>query len=284
MAKILLTGATGFIGSNILKDFKKDNQIFILVRKNIKQKKFFDKNIFLLKFSNYNDLNRKLKKLRIDLVFHCATYYAKQHKYNDIEKFINSNILLGNIILENLTFMKVKKFVNFSTVWQDPYPVNDDFQNLYAVYKSSFSKIVKFYKKTIPKVRFFEIILTDTFGLDDNRNKLVTTIKKNFKANRFTKIISKNLYLNLVNITDIIKGLRIIIKKETQPNQYVFKNSYDLRIYDLIKKFNLSSKCKLKVKWLSNQVIKKKIYKYKKLNFWKAKESSLNNIINYINN
>jgi nucleoside-diphosphate-sugar epimerase len=282
MKRILLTGATGFIGSNILKDFQKDNQIFILVRKKIKPKNFFHKNIFSVKFSNYVDLNRKLKKLKIDLVFHCATHYTKQHKYSDIDKFISSNILLGNIILENLIFMKVKKFINFSTVWQDPYPVSDDFQNLYAVYKSDFSKIVKFYKKRLPKIRFYEIILTDTFGLDDNRDKLITTIKKNFKANKFTKIISKNLYLNLINITDIINGLRMIIKNKTQPGQYVFKNLYDLKVYDLIKKFNHSSKRKLKVKWLSNQVIKKKIFKYNQLNFWKVNESSINDIINYI--
>ena len=134
----------------------------------------------------------------------------------------------------------------------------------------------------MPKISFSEVILTDTFGLDDNRDKLITTIKKNFKANKFTKIISKNLYLNLINITDIINGLRMIIKNKTQPGQYVFKNLYDLKVYDLIKKFNLSSKRKLKVKWLSNQVIKNKIFKYDQLNFWKVNESSINDIINYI--
>ena len=41
MKRILLTGSTGFIGSNILKDFQKDNQIFILLRKKKKIKKFF---------------------------------------------------------------------------------------------------------------------------------------------------------------------------------------------------------------------------------------------------
>jgi len=283
MKRILLTGSTGFIGSNILKDFQKDNQIFILLRKKTKSKEFFHKNIFLVKFSNYDDLNRKLKKLRIDLVFHCATHYTRQHKYGDIEKFISSNILLGNIILENLIFMRVKRFINFSTVWQDPYPVTDDFQNLYAAYKSAFSKILKFYIKKMPKIKFSEIILTDTFGPDDNRDKLITTIKKNFKTNKFTKIISRNLYLNLVNIADIINGLRMIVKNKTQSGQYIFKNLYDLKIYDLIKKFNLSSKRKLKVKWLSNHVIKNKIFKYNQLNFWKANESSISDIINYIN-
>ena len=144
MLKILLTGSTGFIGSNILKELSQNHKIFILIRKKLIQKKFFHKNIILVKFTNYEQLNKKLKKLNIDVVIHCATHYVKNHKYTDIKKLINSNIFLGNIILENLNNMKVKKFINFSTVWQDPYPKEDNFQNLYAAYKSGFNKIIKF--------------------------------------------------------------------------------------------------------------------------------------------
>jgi hypothetical protein len=123
-----------------------------------------------------------------------------REKYKDVKKLVDSNIFLGNILLENLSFMKVKKFINFSTVWQDPNPKKDNFQNLYAAYKSSFSTIVKFYKKILTKIDFFEIVLSDTYGLGDNRDKLINTIKKNFEANRVTKIISKNLYINYLGI------------------------------------------------------------------------------------
>jgi len=39
VAKILLTGATGFIGSNILKKIKEGNQIFVIQRQSSKKKK-----------------------------------------------------------------------------------------------------------------------------------------------------------------------------------------------------------------------------------------------------
>ena len=238
MFKILLTGATGFVGSNILKELSKYNQIFILIRKKPTQKKFFHKNIIFVKFTDYEELNKKLKKLNIDIVIHCATHYIKNHTYKDIKKLINSNILLGNIILENLSNMKVKKFINFSTVWQDPHPKKNNFQNLYAAYKSGFNRIVNFYRKILSNVEFFEIVLSDTFGFDDKRSKLINTLKNNFLANRTTKIVSKNLYINLLNVDDIVNGLITITKKTTKPGQYVFKNSNDLKIYDLIKIFN----------------------------------------------
>jgi nucleoside-diphosphate-sugar epimerase len=282
MLKILLTGATGFVGSNALYELSQNNKIFILIRKKLSQKKLVNKNIIFVKFSNYEELNTKLKKLNIDVVIHCATHYVKNHTYKDIKKFINSNILLGNIILENLSFMKAKKFINFSTVWQDPYPNKDDFQNLYAVYKCGFSKIVKFYKKVLTNVEFFEIVLSDTFGFGDKRNKLINTLKKNYIENKTTKIISKNLYINLLNVKDIVNGLTIIIKKTIRPGQYVFKNSKDFKVFDIIKQFNKSNRVKIKVRWLSKKIIKNKVIKYDQLKSFVPKKSSVIDIIKYI--
>lgn len=282
MLKILLTGSTGFIGSNILRELYQNHKIFLLIRKKPTQKKFFHKNIIFVKFTNYDQLNKKLKKLNIDIVIHCATHYVKNHKYTDIKKLINSNIFLGNIILENLNNMKVKKFINFSTVWQDPYPKEDNFKNLYAAYKSGFNKIIKFYNKKLPNIKFFEIILSDTFGFGDKRNKLINTLKNNFTAKKATKIISKNLYINLLNVEDIVLGLTTLIKKKIKPGQYVLKNSKDLRVFDLIKIFNRSNNNKIKAIWLSQKIIRNKITRYYKLKDWTPHKSSLMDIIKYI--
>ena len=282
MLKILLTGSSGFIGSNILRELSQNHQVFILIRKKLTLSQFYHKNIIFVKFSNYEQLNKKLKKLNLDVVIHCATHYVKDHKYTDIKKLINSNIFLGNIILENLNSMKVKKFINFSTVWQDPYHKKDSFQNLYAAYKSGFSKIVKFYNNKSSNIDFFEIILSDTFGFGDKRNKLINTLKNNYIANKTTKIISKNLYINLLNVEDIVVGLTTIIKKRIKPGQYVLKNSKDFRVFDLIRNFNRLNTNKIKVSWISQRIIKNKTKKYDKLKNWTPKKSRLLDIINYI--
>ena len=282
MEKILLTGATGFIGTNLLNKLCKENKVFILVRKIPKKKIYYNKNIIILKYKDYNNLNIKLKKIKIDTVIHCATHYVKVHSYSDIKKLINSNILLGNIILENLIFMKTKKFINFSTVWQDPSNTGGEFMNLYSAYKNSFSKILKFYKKIYNKINFFEILISDTFGYNDNRNKLVLILKKNFNENKTSKIVSKNLFMNLLNINDIISAVIIILKRKVKPGRYLLKNFYDIKIIDLIKKINLKKNKKIKVKWLSKKIIKYKISKHNRIKNWKPKESNMNNIINYI--
>ena len=282
MHKILLTGSSGFIGSNILNSFSKDYKFYILVRKKPIKKYLKNKNIKIIKFKKYNFLNLKIKKIKIDTVIHCATHYVKDHKFQDIEKLCYSNLIFGNIILENLKNLKASKFINFSTVWEDGNAKKDNIENLYSAYKKNFSTILSFYKKNLKKVNFYELMVSDTFGNNDQRKKMIHTLKMNYDKNKSTAIISKNLYMNLLNVSDITSAIELILKKNVIPNKYSITNTFNIKILDLVKIFNTQSQKKLKIKWLSNRKIKYKIYPYDKLNGWKPRNSNIKDIINYI--
>ena len=73
MNKILLTGSSGFIGFELLKDLSKNNKVYITLRKK-NENQFKNKNIVEIYFNNYETLNKKLRKIRIDTVIHCATH------------------------------------------------------------------------------------------------------------------------------------------------------------------------------------------------------------------
>ena len=282
MYKILLTGSSGFIGLNLLESLSKKNKIFIILRNKLSKKIFKNENIQIIKFKNYTSLNSQLKKIKVDIVIHCATYYVKIHKFSDIKKFCDANILLGNIILENLEKMRVKKFINFSTIWENANGKKNNPKNLYSAYKKSFSAILEFYKKKLNDIKFYELMISDTFGLNDQRKKIINTLKINYRKKRTTKIVSKNLFMNLLNVLDIIKAVKLIIYKSISPNKYLLKNNSETKIFDLIKIFNKQNKKQLKVKWLSNIYIKDKIYPYDKLKGWKPNNSNIRDIINYI--
>ncbi len=282
MFKILLTGSSGFVGSNILNNFSDNHKFYIVVRKKPSKKILKNKNVKFIKFTDYKDLNNKLKKTNVDVVIHCATHYVKNHEFYDIKKFCESNLLLGNVILENLKNMKVKKFINFSTVWEDSNSIINNSENLYAAYKKSFSIILGFYKKNLTKVKFYELMLSDTFGKNDLRNKIINTLRKNYSRGKTTKIISRNLYLNLLNVLDVIKAINLILKKKIIPKKYLLKNKSYIKIFDLIKIFNKKNKKKIKIKWISNRLLKKRIYPYDNLNGWKPSNSNIGDIINHI--
>ena len=116
MPNILLTGATGFIGSNILNAIELNNKVFVTQRLKSKTKIKKSKNIKILKFKDFKSLSNKLKKIKVDTIIHCATHYKKKHSYKDISQFAESNIILGNILLENIKILNAKQFINFSTI------------------------------------------------------------------------------------------------------------------------------------------------------------------------
>jgi|TARA_B100000780_G_scaffold179270_1_gene125665 nucleoside-diphosphate-sugar epimerase len=285
MNSILITGSTGFVGSNLLDNLYEENKIYLILRKKNQVKNLIKKykNINIIFYSKINELNKKLKDCRVDIVIHCATHYVKKHDYSDIKKLNDSNILLGNTLLENLKVMKVKKFINFSTIWEDYNSIKDNNYNLYSAYKKSFGIILNYYKKILSTIKFYNVMISDTFSKNDMRLKITAVLKNNYKKNKLTKIVSKNLVMNLLNVNDISNAINLIIKKKVTPGKYILKNNKNFKISEIVNKFNKKNVKKLRIKWMSNKTIKEKIYPYNKLKGWKPRHSNILDIVDSIN-
>ena len=285
MKKILITGSTGFIGSNIFLNIKNNFKIYLLLRRKLREKKINfikNQNIKIINFKNYDELNFKIKKINVDVIIHCATYYVKKHKDKDISKIIDSNILFPNIILKNLKKMKVKKFINFTTVWENYNAQKDRSFNLYSKSKQIFRKNIDFYKNNNKKIKFYNFFVSDTYGENDSRKKLINVLKNNYSKNKITKILSKKLYINLLNVKDILEAVNLIINKKINPGNYVLKNKYNFNLQKIVSKINYNNKKKIKIKWISSKIIKEKFYEYKKLPYWKPQFSNIGDLANFI--
>ena len=284
MNNILITGSAGFVGSNLLNNLYNGNKIYLIIRKRNQVKNLIKKykNVNIIFYNKINELNKKLKNYKIDIVIHCATHYIKKHNYSDIKKLNDSNILLGNILLENLKNMKVKKFINFSTIWEDYNSIKDNNYNLYSAYKKGFGIILNYYEKILSTIKFYNLMISNTFGKSDNRLKITTVLKNNHKKNKLTEIVSKNLIMNLLNVNDISSAITLIIKKNIKPGKYLLKNNKDFKINEIVEEFNKNNVKKLIIKWTSNKIIKEKIYPYNKLKGWEPKQSNILDIVDTI--
>jgi nucleoside-diphosphate-sugar epimerase len=268
MKKILITGTTGFIGKNLLDYFlKKKYFIFSLLRKSKKNIRFakeykINKNFKSIIFSDMDDLNKQLLNYKIDYVIHAATHYVKNHKYSDIKKIIESNVLLPTIIADLLCKKKIKKFINFGTVWQHFNNKKDYAYNLYASSKQAFNNILNYYKNHFSETKFYNLLISDTFGKNDKRKKLIPLIIKNYNKKN-TINIPKNLSVNLVNVKYITKVIENIINKNIKPDTYVIKDKKNLKIFDLINYLNQTIKKKIRVNWTEDKATNEKIINFK---------------------
>jgi nucleoside-diphosphate-sugar epimerase len=271
MKKILITGATGFIGRNIFDYFLKKNYfIFVTLRKSKKNIEFakkhkVNKNFKSIIFANIYDLRKKLSNYKIDYVVHTATHYVKKHKFSDISKTIESNILFPAIIADLLCNKKIKKFINFGTVWQHYNNKKDYAYNFYASSKQAFNNIFNYYKNQFLKTKFYNLLISDTFGKNDERKKLVPIIVKNYNKKN-TISIPKNLFVNLVNVKYIVKVVENIINKNMKPDTYVIKNKENIKMFDLINYLNKKLEKQIKINWIKNKITNEKIINFKTIN------------------
>ena len=282
---ILITGASGFVGGHLLNDCLKNNfnvyAIFKYSRKNINFVKKYKKKIFPIFYKNIYQIKNKLTNYKIDYVIHCATHYIKKHAHNDIENIIKSNILFSTILLDVVVNIKIKKFINLGTVWQHFNNNKNLAFNFYAATKQSFECILNYYKNQYPKIKFYNILLTDTFGANDKRKKLVAILIKNLKKKNKNKItIPKNLSMNLVSINQVTKCLNDLLKNNYKSNYYIIKSKQDVKIFDLINFLNHNLKKQIKVNWSKN-IKNYKIIRFK--NLLKKKNNTNREILKLFN-
>ena len=281
MYDYLITGGTGFIGSNLIQSLD-NKKILLISRKRVKTK---NKYINVLVYKNISDLNFKLEKIKARNIIHCATHYVKNHKKNDIKKIFEANILLGNIILENSKKLNAKKFVNISTVWELNYDLKNSFFNLYSLSKKIFSDIINFYSVNNKQLKFYSLFLLDTFGKQDRRIKILNVIKKNLVKNKKTKIESENLIMNFLNIKDVINAIKLICNKDNlRPKNYIVCNSNNFKIKKIIEKYNSLNEKKIKYNFINSKKIAPTLPNISRLPGWKIKYSDISDIINFLKN
>ena len=279
MYDILITGGTGFIGSNLLQNLE-NKKILLISKKKIQTK---NKLITVLVYKNFYDLILKLKKIKAKNIIHCATHYIKHHKIGDIEKIFEANILLGNILLECSKKMKVRKFINLSTVWEKNYKSSINYLNLYSLSKKIFSEIIDFYSIKNRKINFYNLYLLDTFGDKDKRIKILNVIKKNLNHNKKTLIESDNLAMNFLNIKDVVSAIKLInYKSNLKRKDYIVCNTKNFKIKEIIKKYNFTNKKKIKYKFLNSRKIVPILPNISRLPGWKINHSNMSDIINFL--
>ena len=279
MQNILITGSSGFIGSNILLDIINKHNIYITSRRKINEK---HKKLKVIYYKNHFDLNKKLRKIKIDIIIHCGTHYVKNHNFSDINKLTLANIEFGVILLENLKSMKVKKFINFSTVWQNYNGKLDTAYNLYSAFKLSYSKILNYYIRKFSHIKFYDLFVSDTYGENDKRGKIINLIKQNIENRKEIRIFSKKLSINLLNVKDIVTAVKIIVDKNIKPGKYNVTNNKNVKLYNLVKKIKKEKKFKSLIKFEKNPFRKEKIFYYKKLPGWQASNSNFKELIKFV--
>ena len=195
--KVLITGSTGYIGSNLLRRLKDlDCKIFAPISE-LSFEKISNTKTKSIQYISYDGTYESLKELEdvdIDYVFHLAAYQGDDKNEDDINQMIDSNFRFGFHVLQICKKVNPRLFINTDSYFQFDDKGKKWPRNIYSITKQAFSDILE--SSGTKNFKICSLVLFDVYGPKDPRNKIFTrlekaTLNKNGQALKLFKILSK---------------------------------------------------------------------------------------------
>lgn len=265
--KIVITGATGFVGSNLTTYFlDKNYEVYIIVRPHSDVPYLHYRHLHIFRYdSDLNALIDFFKELQPDCTFHLASNFIAEHQSSQIDSLVASNITFGLHLLEAMKEAGVKKFINTGTSWQ--HYNNEDYNPvcLYAATKQAFESLIEYYVQA-EGFKAITLKLFDTYGETDTRPKLINLLHKFADEQTELNMSPGEQILNLVHINDVCSAFDITYKlliNQKQPSHFKYavasKKSYQLK--EVIHIFESVTNKKIKVNWGGKSYRKREVMK-----------------------
>ena len=167
---ILLTGATGFIGSYVLKSFlSHTNETIIILKRSFSDISRISMELLKKNVVSYDidciDLERIFLENKIECIIHIATEYGRKENTEHI--VLNANLVFPITLLKLAIKYEVKSFINTDSYFNKK-NFSYNFLIDYSLSKKSFLLWLKHYAN---KIKIFNLILEHPFGAFDNIKK-----------------------------------------------------------------------------------------------------------------
>lgn len=175
IVRILLTGATGFIGRGLvpmLRNSGYDPVLLLRADSSLVTDCELAKCSTIRVESNVESLAEQLRQSGCVAVLHLASLFLATHQPSQVSELIESNIAFPTRLLEAMKLAGIKQIVNTGTFFQNSDGKTGSPFNLYAASKQAFQDIVDHYVRN-EGFRAITLKLADTYGSGDTRRKLV---------------------------------------------------------------------------------------------------------------
>ena len=217
MNKILLTGATGFLGAFILDELLVNGyEVTIVKRYNSdlsRIQKYLDKiKIFEIKKLPLASI---FEQTSFDSVVHLACCYGRNYE-SDIE-IINSNILFGLELVENAIKYNVSTFVNASSFLVDR-PLGNHPLKPYILSKKQFSQWLNYYSN---QIKVLNLKIEHVFGPNDSKSKFVPWLISQIKSGYFPISLNQGEELrDFIHVSDVANAFLFLLKQKLKDKQF----------------------------------------------------------------
>ena len=196
---IILTGATGFLGSHLLNNINRKKYNVIILKRSFSDIWRIKDVISQIKSYDIDkvDIERVFNENKIGGIIHLATDYGRKNN-NDIIQMSKVNIELPAQLLDLCTKYGIRFFINSHTSTNNKY-------SLYSATKSAFTEIARYFIANY-QVKFINMRLEYMYGEKDDYSKFVPFAIKSIlegKEIRATKGEQRRDFIYVQDVVDV---------------------------------------------------------------------------------
>ncbi|MDE1860599.1 MAG: NAD(P)-dependent oxidoreductase [Candidatus Micrarchaeota archaeon] len=246
--RIAITGASGFVGANLVRHFSKDNEVFALSRNVSNWRLPPNINALKIDISDRSSVGKAIAEARPDVVLHCAVY-GGYHFEDDPQKTISTNILGA---LNVIDACKERSTVIINTGSSSEYGIKSapmketdstEPNTNYAMSKALITNLLHSGYTRAITLRLFSV-----YGYYEEKHRLIPHLLYSAIKGETATLSSKNNVRDFVFIDDVAHAYELAVKKfEKLDNGTVFNvgSGRQTKIAEVVKNLDV------KVKWAS---------------------------------
>ncbi|MDA7752260.1 NAD(P)-dependent oxidoreductase [Candidatus Pelagibacter sp.] len=257
---ILITGAAGFVGSNLTRYFvSRGIKVNIMIKRSSNTWRLNDiikkTNVHYADISDINSVRKIIKKIKPKTIYHLATHggYSDQ---TDLVKIKKSIIDATYNLINECKKYKFNIFINTGSSseygFKNKAMKESDIlvpNSYYSVFKSSSSLYCQ-YESLKSNLQIVTIRPFHVYGPYERSNRLIPSLIRNMLNDKKVKLVSPKVSRDMIYISDVVNFYIMVANKKNLRGEI----------------FNLGSGKKTTIKVIYNLL--KKITNYKVKNYW----------------
>lgn len=212
--RALVTGITGFIGGKLAERLIAEGwKMDAIVRpsSDISNLRFANK-VRFHRVSDGQDLTPILAEAQPDVVFHLASMYLAEHRPDQVDALIVSNVLFPALLAEAMVQTGATRLINTGTAWQqfggeDYLPVN-----LYAATKQAAEDMLLYYADA-RNLSIVTLRLFDTYGAGDKRRKLIQILIDAARSGESISMSPGEQVVDMTHVDDVVSAFVLSAEK-----------------------------------------------------------------------